>query len=83
MCELPNKLMTRNYLKNYPATYGSLELNILVNKLDFLHFGIKHKLYYLHLVASLKKTQKTPNSEIERAEWIGENYFKEKNKKDK
>lgn len=31
----------------------------------------------------IKKTQKTPKSEIERAEWIRENYFKEKNKKDK
>ena len=74
-------LMILNYLKKLKETFGNLEQSFLQSTLDCLLSGIKPKKTETIVVAThgfIKKTQKTPKSEIERAEKIREQYFKER-----
>jgi len=75
------KLMTLSYSKSWMEIFGNSGQNFLLNKYDFFHFGTKQKkrkLLLLQIMDLSKKTQKTPKSEIEKAEKIGKQYFKEK-----
>jgi phage-related protein len=63
------------------TVFGNSGQNISDSKLGFSHFGIKAKKTKTLVLATngfIKKTSKTPQNEIERAERIRSRYFTDK-----
>ena len=75
--------MTRNSSKNFKMTFGNLERSLEVYKLDYLRFGRDRKTETLVFATHgfIKKVDKVPTNEIERALNIRKKYFESKLKK--
>ena len=72
---------TRNYSKNLKGKYGSSGVNIWETKIDFFSFWDKTEKTESLVLAThgfVKKTQKVPQKEIDKAERIRQEYFKRK-----
>lgn len=79
-----NKQTIPGYLKNYKRKFGNLESDMPGYKSGCLPFGIKQTTSIRSFFAThgfIKKVDKVPANEIERAENIRKKYFETKNKK--
>lgn len=80
----PKEQMIKNFLKSYKTKFGSSELNTTKLTSDFFAFWNKTDKEDTIVISThgiIKKTDKIPKKEIEKAERIRQQYFNEKNKR--